>query len=308
MDFRVWLEQDHNYDSEQDRLEHEAFGFVFDKLRRAAELALGSPTSTNKGSAFKDAMMRVWPESDQGRGIKFILPADKFPSLQDLRIRINSFQDESSADKINGKVDTIYVGTASLQDAIEKKDQEGIKTHLRRIAGSLNHEMTHLHHHGSNAGEETPDDFVRYMTNPGELRAHAKDYAYTWAQDFPGVPFDPQRFVNEVIPTLVPTKKQKATNYFVAFADPEKQSKYKHVADIRAAREQLIGMIGGYVNYYIKSNGKAQTAHQGKKEFQGFQMGDARTWQQRQQHLNSMGIDTTGWGRAEIMRGVKNKS
>lgn len=41
--------------------------------------------------------------------------------------------------------------------------------------------------------------------------------------------------------------------------------------------------------------------------FQGFQTNDPRTWQQRQQHLNSLGIDTAGWGRAEIMRGVANR-
>lgn len=306
MEFRTWLEQDHDYDSEQDQLEHEAFEFVFEKIRKASELALQSPPSANKGVAFKDAMMKVWPESEQGRGIKFMLPKDRFPTLQDMRIRINSFQDESSADKINGKVDTIYVGTASLQDAIEKKDQSGVKTHLRRIAGSLNHEMTHLHHHGSNAGEETPDDFVRYMTNPGELRAHAKDYAYTWAQDFPGVQFDLRRFVSEVIPTLVPTKKQKATNYFVAFADHAKQEKYRHVADLGAAHKQLISMVSGYVNYYMKSAKPAQQTPQ-KQEFQGFQMGDPRNWQQRQRHLNSIGINTDGWGRAEIMQGRRNK-
>lgn len=51
-----------------------------------------------------------------------------------------------------------------------------------------------------------------------------------------------------------------------------------------------------------------QTAAQNpQKVFQGFQTSDPRNSQQRQQHLNSIGIDTTGWGRAEIMRGVKNQ-
>lgn len=40
--------------------------------------------------------------------------------------------------------------------------------------------------------------------------------------------------------------------------------------------------------------------------FQGFQTNDPRTWQQRQQHLNSIGVDTNGWQRQEIMRGVRN--
>jgi hypothetical protein len=42
-------------------------------------------------------------------------------------------------------------------------------------------------------------------------------------------------------------------------------------------------------------------------KFQGFNANDPRNSQQRQQHLNSIGVDTTGWGRAEIMRGVKNQ-
>lgn len=54
-----------------------------------------------------------------------------------------------------------------------------------------------------------------------------------------------------------------------------------------------------------KQNQPGQSPKQ--PQFQGFQMGDPRTWQQRQQYLNSTGIDTTGWGRAEVMQGRRNK-
>lgn len=50
-----------------------------------------------------------------------------------------------------------------------------------------------------------------------------------------------------------------------------------------------------------------QPAQNPQGAFRGFQTSDPRNWQQRQQHLNSIGVDTTGWGRAEIMRGVKNQ-
>lgn len=50
-----------------------------------------------------------------------------------------------------------------------------------------------------------------------------------------------------------------------------------------------------------------RTPHPQQANFQGFQTNDPRTSQRRQQHLASIGIDTSGWGRAEIMRGVKNK-
>jgi hypothetical protein len=266
MNFKLWLEQDHNYDSEQDRLEHKAFEFVFDKIKKAADLAAQDssvrpnvPQGMQAAMKFRDAMMKVWPESEQGRGVKFILPKDKFPSLGSLRIRVNSQKDESSADIIDGKIDTIYVGTHSLQGAIEQKNKDEIDRHLRRISGSLNHEMTHLHHGGNDGGEETPEDAVRYMTNAGELRAHAKDYAYTWSQDFPGEPFDAQKFVHKVIPTLVDSKKKKAMHYFVSFADSQMQAKYKHVADLGEAHKQLTEMVVGYVNYYIKKNQTQQT-------------------------------------------------
>lgn len=296
--FREWLCESHDYDSEQDRLEHEAFNFVFSKIRQAADEATKSNTS------LMDAVKRVWPESEDGRGVKFILPKDKFPTLANLRVRINATTDESSVERYGDEVGTLYIGTASLQKGLQEKNQVAIQDSMRRIAGSLNHEMTHLHHKGANEGDGGVEDAIRYMVSPGEMRAHAKDYAYTWSSIFPGQAFDAQRFVNEVVPKLVVSKQQKAKNYFVAFADPQKQAKYKHVADVGLAHKQLLEMISGYVNFYMK---KAQP-QQKQSQFQGFRTNDPRTWQQRQQYLQSIGTDTTGWGRAEIMRGVKNKA
>jgi len=79
------------------------------------------------------------------------------------------------------------------------------------------------------------------------------------------------------------------------------------VADLGGAHKQLIGMVDGYVNYYMKSVKPKGTQSPEKNEFGGFQIGDTKTWQQRQQHLSSIGIDTAGWGRAEIMQGRRNK-
>lgn len=301
MDFRLWLEQEHDYDSEQDRIEHDIFQFVFGKIEQAAK------TASEGSIKFYDAMPKVWPENERGRD--FFLPKNRFPDHSSIRFRIEPFASESETVKTNGVVNTISIGVKELQDSLLKGDSASAEQHLGRIAGSLNHEMTHLHHKGADAGDGGAEDAIRYLTNPGEMRAHAKDYAYTWSRAFPGQPFDAQKFVQAVIPKLVQSKQKKASNYFVAFADPSKQAKYKGVADIGAAYRQLIGMIDGYVKYYMKSAGPNQTQKQQpeKKEFGGFQTSDPRNSQQRQQYLNSIGIDTTGWGRAEIMRGVRNK-
>lgn len=48
-----------------------------------------------------------------------------------------------------------------------------------------------------------------------------------------------------------------------------------------------------------------QQAQNQQQTFKGFQMGDTRNWRQRQQYLNSIGTDTTGWQRQEIMRGLR---
>jgi len=260
-------------------------------------------------------MSKAWPENERGRD--FFLPKDRFPEHSAIRFRIEPFASESETVKTNGVVNTISIGVKELQDSLLKRDDAAVGQHLGRVAGSLNHEMTHLHHKGAEAGDGGVEDAIRYLTNPGEMRAHAKDYAYTWSRTFPGQPFDAQKFVQEVMPKLVQSKQKKANNYFVAFADPAKQAKYRSVADIGAAYKQLIGMVNGYVNYYVKNsaggdgqnqkNNPLQPEQKPQSKFQGFQTNDPRTWQQRQQHLNSVGIDTTGWQRQEIMRGIKNK-
>jgi hypothetical protein len=307
--FREWLfQENHDYDSDQDRLEHEAFEFVFGKIKQATAEA------TNSKVSLIDAMKKVWPESEGGRGVKFILPKEKFPTLVNLRVRLNTTTDESSVERNGNEVGTLYIGGASLQAALSNNDQQSAQASMRRIAGSLNHEMTHLHHKGANEGDGGVEDAIRYMVSLGEMRAHAKDYAYTWSSMFPGQAFNPQMFVQNVLPTLVSSKQAKAKNYFVAFADPQKQAKYKHVADLGAANRQLLEMVAGYVGYYMKrtqpqkTRPQQPTTPQPTTQFQGFNTNDTRGWQQRQQYLNSIGVDTTGWGRAEIMRGVKNKA
>lgn len=301
MGFRTWLEQDHDYGSENDKLEHDIFRFVFGKMEQAAKLA-------SDGSVkLYDAMSKVWPENERGRD--FFLPKGQFPNHSGIRFRAEPFSSESETVKTNGVVNTISIGVKELQESLLKGDADSARQHLNRIAGSLNHEITHLHHKGADEGDGGADDAIRYLTNPGEMRAHAKDYAYTWSRMFPGQPFDAQKFVQAVIPKLVQSKQRKANNYFVAFADPAKQAKYKHVADVGNAYRQLVGMVSGYVDYYAKNaEGGAEAQNkQPQQSFQGFQTSDPRNWQQRQQHLNSIGIDTDGWGRSEIMQGRRNK-
>lgn len=299
MNFKLWLENDHDYNSDQDKIEHEAFEFVFNKIKEAINIA-------NKSNIkLLEAIKQNWP-SEGSRGIKFILPKEKFPTLSSLRIRFNFVNDESSVERLGDSVETLYIGCASLQSAITNKDENLLKSSLTRISGSLNHEMTHLHHKGANEGDGSIGDIIKYLINPGEMRAHAKDYAYMWASNFPGKKFDVNDFIQKVIPQMVESKQKKAKNYLVAFSDPEKQSKYSSFANIAQAYSQMINMINGYVNWYVqKQNTQNSTVSQ--QQFQGFQIGDKRSHQERAAYLNSMGIDTTSWGRAEIMRGIKNK-
>ena len=300
MEFKIWLENDHDYDSNQDKIEHEAFEFVFNKIKEAVNVA-------NKANIkLLDAIKQIWT-SENNKGIKFILPQDKFPTLSSLRIRFNFVNDESSVERIGDSVETLYIGATSLQNAITNKDENLLKSSLARISGSLNHEMTHLHHKGANEGEGSIGEIIKYLTNPGEMRAHAKDYSYMWASTFPGKKFDVKEFIQKVIPSMVESKQKKATNYLVAFADPAKQSKYSSFANISQAYNEMINIINGYVNWYVQKQSSQKTPAVSSQGFQGFQMGDKRIHQERAAYLNSIGINTSDWGRAEIMRGIKNK-
>lgn len=297
MEFKIWLENDHDYNSNQDKIEHEAFEFVFNKIKEAVNVA-------NKANIkLLAAIKQIWT-SENNRGIKFILPQDKFPTLSSLRIRFNFVNDESSVTSIGNSVDTLYIGATSLQNAITSKDENLLKSSLARISGSLNHEITHLHHKGANDGDGSIGEIIKYLTNPGEIRAHAKDYSYMWASTFPGKKFDVQEFIQKVIPSMVESKQKKAKNYLVVFADPAKQSKYSSFANISQAYNEIINIINGYVNWYVQKQSSQKTP---AVSFQGFQMGDKRSHQERAAYLNSIGINTSDWGRAEIMRGIKNK-
>ncbi len=304
MKFKHWLES-HDYNSSQDKIEHDAFEFVFNKIKEAINVC-------NKSNIkFIDAIKQNWP-SESNRGIKFILPQDKFPTLSLLRIRFNLVNDESSVERYNDTVETLYIGCATLVKSLENKDNNLLNSSLARIAGSLNHEMTHLHHKGANEGSGDVADIIKYLIAPGEMRAHAKDYAYAYSSMFPGKSFNVQEFIQNVIPKMVESKQKKARNYLVAFADPEKQSKYSSIANLAAAYKQMIEMISGYVNYYAKkqtsSSAQAPSSIQNPQStFQGFEIGDKRTYQEKESYLKSLGIDTTNWGRAEIIRGKRNK-
>ena len=297
MNFKKYLkneELEHNYSSKEDKIEHNAFNFIFEKIKSWAK----------SGGDFIQSMKSIWPENE--RGIKYFLPKSNFPSLSNLKVRFNVFNDESSVERLGDNVETLYIGVKSLIDGVANKDQNLINSSLQRIAGSLNHEVTHLHHKGASDGDGSIEAIVKYLVSPGEMRAHAKDYAYTWSNAFPKQQFDAQKFIKDIIPRLVQSKQKKAKNYLIAFNDPEKQKKYSNIANLKQAYEQIIKMVNGYVNYYNQQQSPNQQQNPTQQQSIVYPS-NIKTWQQRQAFLNSKGVDTTNWSRGDLMKGYQNK-
>jgi len=290
MNFSMWLE------NEADELEHQAADFIFSKIKQAWQLSI-----QNK-QPIRSIMPQIW--TNNMRGIKYFLPNDQFPSLSQIAIRFPPSTDESDTIRMHGQVVEFNFSLKKLDDA--KNEQESQQA-LNSIGGTIHHEITHLHHKGadldssdtSGGSDGQAERAIKYMMSPGELQAHAKEYAFAWNRLFPNQAFNPQQFVQQVIPQIA--NKNKATNYFVAFADPIKQNKWKAKnLDLASAYGQIVKTTSNYVTAFNQKSQPQQSP---------IDIGANSNWQQNLAKLKSMGVDPEreNWSRGEIIRGRKNK-
>jgi hypothetical protein len=180
-----------------------------------------------------------WKGKSQGR--KFWLSPDvlKFPvSL----IVDGSTKENARLGRSGNDIDELVINLNIFNKM--KKDQA-----LKKIELSIVHEVEHMSHLGADQGEAFPgegvEEAIKYLINPFEMKAHAKQYAYWYSQEFPNQPFD--------VKNLIELGKDDSTltNYFVAFANPEKQQKYSQYGDIKKANVEMINLVKQYLEKLI---------------------------------------------------------
>ncbi|MBU0761920.1 MAG: hypothetical protein KKD39_02750, partial [Candidatus Altiarchaeota archaeon] len=137
------------------------------------------------------------------------------------------------------------------------------------LSARLYHESTHIFHKGSSL-EDAEDALdikvpgfnqmdaplrsklsgVEYLSNPGEMMAHAAEYAYYYSIHHPGMPFNIEK-MRETIPLMDKKTQNSATSYYSAMSNPEKQDEYaKYGFDLAKTHQEMIKLTGQYVHLF----------------------------------------------------------
>lgn len=141
-----------------------------------------------------------------------------------------------------------------IRPLLQAKGQEALKQAVIPILEDVYHEAEHIFNPGLGESHfvpeyDTEESSLLYLSDPAEINAFARQFAFRYAREYPGAPFDLPKMSILAEQDLKDEKRFKrnaAYNYFIACADMVKQQKYKgfnlksiHEAIIAETRKHL---------------------------------------------------------------------
>jgi hypothetical protein len=189
--------------------------FLEDILDKAATLKKQEMQSGLPNKTYSAYVQKIWPQEFIQNG-EFILP-NFFPeNIAGRWVQFKHKSKDDTADTIhnNGNFEGFIINISPFDVA---KSTEEVDRHLSILKSAMHHEAEHIYNIGTSNNGNNHDVAIKYMTNPGEIRAHARQMAQQYAKYFPGEPFD----LNKV--QLILDKPEFTTthkNYFYNFANP----------------------------------------------------------------------------------------
>ena len=169
---------------------------IVDRLQRAIALIPNFAESSREErlKSFIQAFQEIWPENDN-RGAYTAYQLNALSSKMDgvvLRLAPVTLNASLGHDLRGNSV--IRLGLSRLLEAIP----EQIESIQDLLASYIIHETEHLIADGDedlSGGEDEAQRFA-YLSHPGEMRAHAKMFAYLFDQHFPGEEFQPEKLLS----------------------------------------------------------------------------------------------------------------
>src|SRR3989344_5898972 len=219
--------------------------YIKDKIDSFAEELVKKLPKSPEGFKFKDCIERVkviWPEfGGEMEEVKpdFLLPKDILPPEVNVVVRF-----ERKASEI-GKFENDVTIRLPLEPFMKARSEQEIKDAALLILQVVFHEVEHLEFFGSDIGDiGDKEELIKYLCDPGEVRAHAKQFAFWYTQEFPGKKFDIESMES------VCDKSPLAKNYFIGFAKDEVKKKYASV-DVVATHKEIINLTDKFVSEMI---------------------------------------------------------
>lgn len=192
----------------------------------------------------------IWPDFEGQRNKpNFKIPKEMLPI--DISEVVVIFETNSSeSGRFKGQIDI----RLPLQHLMDAKSEQDIKNACSYILQTLFHEVEHIKFEGADLESDDPEDVFAYLSNPGEIRAHAKEYAFLYCSVYPNQEFDIDK-MKEIISLSESGKSQtihkdripKIRNYLIRFGDGTAE-KYKEFGDVLEVNKQIIDLITKFVS------------------------------------------------------------
>lgn len=213
---------------EQERLKRAVCRFFSDKLTEL-EVTLGERTTDYVQRFYErcTGSTRPWTQQKEFDMVGLSLP---------LRIR---FDQHSGYISENQRLDI------DISPLLEAKDADALKQATLLILQDVYHEAEHIFVPGFpmqyGLDLEGPEQTVEYLCHHGEIQAFARQYAFRYANAYPGAQFELQK-MQQLAEGFQGERHNHmdAYNYFVVFADPKKQDQYKHIANLAEVHRAIV--------------------------------------------------------------------
>jgi len=233
-------EMEFNQETEQKLLETaREIGRRFESVVRGQEKELLDPQISYvvRVRSFAAALKKIWPENDGNpRAPSFELSSVN-RELADIQFVFNPNSDEGETADIGGVVKEVKIGVKNLLTA---KTLEQFETALETALIKIHHEIEHIKYPGIDEGEGI-EGTINYLTNPGEIRAHAVQFAFKYQRRFPNEPFTLER-----VQSICESNKE--INYFIGFNNPIKQEQYGSFGDLAKAHRQVVWLTKKFLD------------------------------------------------------------
>ncbi|MEN9604355.1 MAG: hypothetical protein RJB39_40 [Candidatus Parcubacteria bacterium] len=199
---------------------------IEEKIRSATELYIRKKREGEQVDIV-ECLLEVWPEND---GVVWIRKPVFTAEGYGVRFEPLSTEYDSNNNRFS-------FGLEEFRAATEESD---IRNALESLIDSVYHEVEHIDNVGSPLQPETVAESIEYLSNLGEIQAHARQFASRYMREYPKEEFDLQRMIALIDKMTDPKAKNKALQYFVRFNDPGRQEQYRAYGDVEAVHQAIV--------------------------------------------------------------------
>jgi len=201
------------------------------------EVYLKIKDKSNHGKIFGSVMKSTWTHRDKRH---FFIPKE-YTCFSGIKVKFTT-ENQSS---FNGKIITI-----SINSIVKAKTKEDLKIAFIIVKSIVYHEVEHLIHVGSRVhnGNDKLGSFARYLSNKGEIRAHASMFSVLYCEIFPMYKLD----IDKLISIGRDTGVSSIVYYFEVFGISKFIKKYPFVKGIR---NDILRLTTEFIKEYQKYKG-----------------------------------------------------